>query len=148
MFRLMKVPGILGLALLVTACAKSPDKIAAATISNAAYLGQACSDLTSDYTRTDTELAELEIKQRNAARADVAALIVVGIPVAWMYKGNKADEIANRRGELAAIEGVAADMACELPARVTVEPVIAEEEDSDAGTTRSEFDLEDLDMVD
>ncbi len=146
MFRLMRLPGIAAMVLLVAACAKSPDKIAARTVSNAAWLNRACADLAGDYARIDTDLAALEVKQKKAARADVAALIIVGIPVTWMYKGNKADEIAERRGELAAIEGVASDMSCELPDRVTVEPPVPEEDDTAAAETG--FSIEDMDMVD
>ncbi len=120
-------------ALALSACAKAPSKIAPIAVSEESYAEQTCESLVMETTRIDTELAMLFKKQQKARGMDVAALIIVGIPVTWLYKGSKEPEIAQLKGEMIAIEQTALGHACELPSHADVHlPVEDEIEETSA----------------
>lgn len=133
------------LAVLVTvlsACAKSPGKISPALVTSDIYMSRTCEGLVAETTRIDTDLGTLSASQKKAARADVIALIVVGIPVTWLYKGDKGKQIAQLKGEMLAVEDAALAQGCTLPDHIDVQQVIAEAEEVSEGSPLDDADAD------
>lgn len=127
----------------LSACAKSPGKISPALVTSDIYMSRTCEDLVAETTRIDTDLGTLSASQKKAARADVIALIVVGIPVTWLYKGDKGKQIAQLKGEMLAVEDVAMAQECILPDHIDVQQVTVEAEEISDGSPLDDAD-EDL----
>lgn len=124
----------------LSACAKSPGKISPALVTGDVYMSSTCKDLVAETTRIDTDLGIMSVSQKKAARADVIALIVVGIPVTWLYKGDKGKQIAQLKGEMLAVEDVALAQGCTLPDHTDVRLEISETDDAEGETDGSDTD--------
>ncbi len=96
----------------VAACAKSPDSISAAYISDVTYRSLTCQDLAVESARTNAALARASTQQENARTNDTVGVLLIGVPVSSLSGDNIAPEIARYKGELEAINRVSAQKRC------------------------------------
>lgn len=101
----MKTTAIIALLLLafVTACAKSPESISAAYVSDIPYRSWSCSDLAEEQNRLTAAYATAAKQQENARTNDTVGVILLGLPVSSLSGDNIAPEIARLKGEQEAI---------------------------------------------
>jgi|CZCA01.1.fsa_nt_gi hypothetical protein len=89
--------------LLLTACAKPPEDIAAAVVPTAPYMGKSCAELAALDTKGRQVLAEVEGRQRATAQEDRDAMWAVHIPMGSLRRGDREKEVASAKGDLNAI---------------------------------------------
>lgn len=87
----------------LSGCAKNPAKIQAAYVSLSPYAGMNCAQLADARTRTDAELAKVSKQQRNARTADIAGVLLLGVPAASITGNDQEDEVGRLKGTLIAI---------------------------------------------
>lgn len=94
-------------ALALAACATPPESVAPAPLAGAeaAQIARlSCRDAEAERRKALTLAASLEDAQRAAAEADALAVFLVGLPVASMTGGDRADALAAARGHVAALD--------------------------------------------
>ena len=91
------------LAMLLSACAKTPSSIAPMAVSSSEYTDLSCNQLTSEFTSVSAKLAEAESNQRDKVAADAVVVFLVLIPPSSMTGDYEAD-VARYKGEKIAIE--------------------------------------------
>jgi hypothetical protein len=96
----------------LAACAKSPDSISAAYISDVTYRSLNCQDLAVESARINAALARASTQQENARTNDTVGVLLIGLPVSSMSGDNIAPEIARYKGELEAINRVSTQKRC------------------------------------
>jgi hypothetical protein len=100
--------------LLLTACAKPPEDIAAAVVPVGPYVQKSCVELAALHVERRQALSELEARQRATAQEDRDAMWAVHIPMATVRGGDKAEEVASAKGELEAIASARRSGGCDL----------------------------------
>lgn len=90
--------------LLIAACAKQPDQIAAADIGPNPYLTASCSQLASANLQLTQNLERLSAAQKNAASSDTIGVILLGLPVSSMSGNDKETDIAITKGKIQSVE--------------------------------------------
>ncbi len=122
---------------IITACAKHPDKIEPAHVSEFQYQAYCCDMLAEEYKRVRIETDSVEAQQRSARTRDSASM-GVGMVLFWPaligLAGNKGEpeKLARLRGELKAIERMALRKQCDMHfvrEEVKAEDVEASEKD-------------------
>jgi hypothetical protein len=108
----MRIVAFISAALAVAACAKSPDSISAAYISDVTYRSLTCQDLAVESARVNQALSRASTQQENARSNDTVGVLLIGIPVSSLSGDNIAPEIARYKGELEAINRVQAQKRC------------------------------------
>ena len=103
--------------LALSACAPSPERIEASSVSPALYTGQTCAALVGESVRISRRLEELTGRQTQAANHDTAMTAVSLIlfwPAAFFIgaTGDHATEIARLRGEAEAVASAARARGC------------------------------------
>jgi len=91
-------------ALLLAACAKKPETIAAAYVSPTTYGDYSCSQLAAEARRVDNALATASAAQNKARSNDTVGVIFLGLPVSTLSGGNVADQIAQLKGHKEVLE--------------------------------------------
>lgn len=91
-------------ALLLTACAKKPEKIQAAYVNANPYRQMSCGDLARAETETSALLEKVSQQQRNARHADIAGVLLLGIPAASLVGSDQEETVAKLKGTLIAID--------------------------------------------
>lgn len=86
------------------ACAKQPDQIAAVEIEDHDYARLSCSQLANRKTRIEQDLTNLSAAQKSAASGDAWGVFLLGLPVSSMSGNDKEAAIAIAKGRLQAIE--------------------------------------------
>lgn len=104
---------IVSLAMFTVACAQTPEKVLAFSISEEAYSGKDCAGLSDEANRLGGALDVEYENQRKARSNDAAGVFFLGLPVASMSGQNRSDEIARLKGELNAVENVAQTQSCD-----------------------------------
>lgn len=104
-------------ALSVSACASSPENIAAQYVSPLQYQAYDCVQIRAELVRISGRVSALTGQQRQDANNDamlVAATIVIFWPAAFFVGGNKAkaDELARLKGEYEALQVVGTQKNC------------------------------------
>jgi hypothetical protein len=91
------------IAIAIAGCAKNPAKIQAAYVSTSPYMAMNCAALAEARTKTSAELTKVSQQQRNARNADIAGVLLVGVPAASLTGGDQEDEVGKLKGTLIAI---------------------------------------------
>jgi hypothetical protein len=91
------------IATMVSGCAKAPESIAPAYVSQLTYQDLRCPQLASEEQRLSQALATASKQQNNARTQDTVGVLLLGLPVASMSGDNIAPEIARLKGEQEAI---------------------------------------------
>jgi hypothetical protein len=101
----------------LSACAPSPDSIAASSVSPALYSGQSCAALNAEALRVNDRLADMTGRQARASSSDAtmtAVSLILFWPAAFFIgsQGDHASDIARLRGEAEAIAAAARSRGC------------------------------------
>lgn len=88
----------------LTACAPSPDQIAAAPLPLDTFAGTTCSRAETLLHTAEINLASLEIRQARSARNDALGVVLLGVPTSSLQGGDKSEQIANLKGQINALE--------------------------------------------
>ncbi|WP_246272920.1 hypothetical protein [Oricola thermophila] len=91
------------LAVSVAACAKNPESIAPAYVSEMTYQNFTCQQLVQEQQRLNDAYAVAEAQQKKARSNDIAGVILLGLPVSSMSGDNIAPQIANLKGQQEAV---------------------------------------------
>jgi hypothetical protein len=102
-------------AAVVSACAKSPESIAPAYVSELTYQHLTCDQMGQEMLRLTQALATASTAQEQARSGDIAGVILLGLPVSTLSGANIAPEIARLKGEQEAIQRAALTRNCTLP---------------------------------
>lgn len=94
----------LGLVLLLVACAKAPESIAPAYVSQVSYQSWTCTQLQEEGSRLSNALVEASTQQRNARTNDTLGIIFIGLPVSSLSGDNIAPQVANLKGQIIAVQ--------------------------------------------
>lgn len=98
----------LGAAIVVMCgCAKSPESISPAYISDVPYRNWSCSQLGQEELRLNEALSVASAQQKKARTNDTVGVILIGLPVSSLSGDNIAPEIARLKGELEAVNRAA-----------------------------------------
>jgi hypothetical protein len=108
----------LAIALMLTACASSPDKIAASSVSTLQYQDYNCKQIALELSRVERKVNELYYRLDKTAGND-SAQMAVGMILFWPAlffleggDGPEAAEYARLKGELEALETVSIRKKC------------------------------------
>lgn len=94
----------LSAALVISACAKQPDKIAAVEVGADSYSRYSCLQLQSEKTKISQELENLSARQKSAASGDAWGVFLLGLPLSSMSGGDQEALIAVAKGKVQAID--------------------------------------------
>ena len=95
--------GLFGI-LLISACAKQPDQIAAVEVGADSYSRYSCSQLESEKTKISQELENLSARQKSAASGHAWGVLLLGLPLSSMSGGDQEALIAVAKGKVQAID--------------------------------------------
>lgn len=98
--------------LIVSACAKQPDQIAAAEIGTGGYERFNCRQLATQKTEITQKLANLSASQKNVANGDAWGVFLLGLPISSMSGNDKETAIAVAKGHVQAIERMQEQKSC------------------------------------
>lgn len=103
---MMKPSFYLGLAMVLalSSCAKSPESIQAAYVSDVPFKNWSCSELGEESLRLSSALAVASEQQENARTNDTIGVILIGLPVSSLSGDNIAPQIAQLKGEAKAVQ--------------------------------------------
>ena len=90
--------------LLISACAKQPDQIAAVDIGADSYSRYSCTQLASEKTEISQELENLSAQQKAAANGDAWGVVLLGLPLSSMSGRDQEALIAVAKGKVQAID--------------------------------------------
>ncbi len=99
-FKIFSLCGIL----LMSACAKQPDQIAAVDVGADSYSRSSCAQLVSEKTKIAQELENLSARQKSAASGDAWGVFLLGLPLSSMSGGDQEALIAVAKGKVQAID--------------------------------------------
>lgn len=104
-------------------CAKSPDSIAPAYVSDVPYLTWSCDQLGQESARISSALATASKQQEDARTNDTVGVIFLGLPVSTLSGDNVAPEIARLKGEQNAVRQASIKKNCgTAPAAPAITP--------------------------
>lgn len=113
----MKVVASLALAgCIIAGCAKSPESISAAYVSEVTYRTWDCQTLAEEQHRLSAAYAVAAQQQEKARGNDVVGVVLIGLPVSSLSGDNIAPEIARLKGEQEAIRKTMIMKKCTIPA--------------------------------
>ncbi|WP_157038043.1 MULTISPECIES: hypothetical protein [Chelativorans] len=90
-------------AAVLSACAKTPESISAAYVSEVGYHSWSCTQLGEEQLRLSSAYATAAKQQQQARSNDIAGVILIGLPVSSLSGDNIAPEIARLKGEQEAV---------------------------------------------
>lgn len=99
-------------AFIVAGCAKSPESIAPAYVSQLNYQNLTCQQLAEENARLTQALAVASKQQQNARTNDTVGVILLGLPVSSLSGDNIAPQIADEKGQIEAIRQRQLAMGC------------------------------------
>lgn len=100
------------LALFAAGCAKSPDSIAPAYISDVTYRTWSCADLGAESARLSSALMTASTQQENARTNDTVGVLLIGLPVSSLSGDNIAPQIADLKGRIEAVHVASVERHC------------------------------------
>jgi hypothetical protein len=103
---------LVAIAVLLGGCAKSPESIAPAYVSDITYRPLSCNDLAIESARLNQALARASTQQEQARGNDTVGIILLGLPVSSLSGDNVAPEVARLKGELEAIHRASLQKKC------------------------------------
>ena len=92
---------VLGIGL--SACAKAPESIAPAFVSQHTYTALDCQQLALEATNLDRALNEVSAQQKKARRNDTLGVLLIGLPVSTFTGDNVAQQVASVKGHREAV---------------------------------------------
>ena len=98
---------------LVSACAKRPENIAAVQMDTASFERLSCRQLAQEETKIRNDLDAMSAAQNSAATSDAWGVFLLGIPWSSMSGNDKEALIAVAKGRLDAIDLVQVTKGCE-----------------------------------
>ena len=107
----IKIMFTLVIAVVLSACASPPSRIAPVAVATSEYDGLSCSQLASELSRVSTNLAEAERRQRNAVAGDAFTVFLVLVPASALA-GDSEAEVARLKGEEIALTNSLARRSC------------------------------------
>ena len=108
---------IITISIAAAACAKNPESIAPAYVSEVNYQGYSCQQLAQEQQRLNEAYTVAEAQQKKARSNDIAGVILLGLPVSSMSGDNIAPQIANLKGQQEAVRKTMISRNCEpMPA--------------------------------
>jgi len=99
-------------AVVLSACAKQPENIAAAAMPTAPYERMSCAELAGHALAKTQQIEGLSAEQRDAASGDALGVFLLGLPLSSMSGGDQETAIAIARGEMNAITAVQQSRGC------------------------------------
>ena len=96
----------------LSGCAKSPESISPAYISEVGYLNWSCQQLAEEDGKLRNALAVASTQQENARTNDTVGVLLIGLPVSSLSGDNIAPEIARLKGEAEAIRKASVRKSC------------------------------------
>lgn len=90
--------------LLISACAKQPDQIAAVDVGADSYSRHSCTQLIAEKTNISQNLENLSARQKSAASGDALGVFLLGLPLSSMSGGDQEALIAVAKGKVQAID--------------------------------------------
>lgn len=103
-------------AIILAACAKSPESISPAYVSLLAYDDLDCGQLVQEEANVSRALLSASEQQRDARTNDTVGVILLGLPVSTLSGGNVADQIASLKGQQVALQQVMVRKRCTVAA--------------------------------
>lgn len=97
---------------IVGACAKEPDKIAATPMEDSAYSNMSCRSLATTRLDIQQQLDNLSASQKSAANGDAWGVFLLGLPVSSMSGNDKEAAISVAKGKIQAIDRVRERKGC------------------------------------
>lgn len=101
--RAITMVGAAFLSALMVGCSPNPTRIDPKPVPVMGYTSMSCTELSSLHTVDVSKLQTEDVEQRSARRSDAWGVLLLGLPVGRMAGGNRADEIAELKGEIIAI---------------------------------------------
>jgi hypothetical protein len=102
--RVRHAAGFAVLAAMLASCAQTPEEVRPAYASSVAYESWTCRQLGEEQARLQAALRGASSQQSQTRSNDVAGWLLLGLPVGSMSGGNVAPEIANYKGQIAAVQ--------------------------------------------
>jgi hypothetical protein len=102
--RVRHAAGFVVLATMLASCAQTPEEVRPAYVSSVAYESWTCRQLGEEQARLQAALTGASSQQSQTRSNDVAGWVLIGLPVGSMSGGNVAPEIANYKGQIAAVQ--------------------------------------------
>jgi len=90
--------------LVITGCAGRASSVAPANVSAEEYSGMSCDATRAERSSARDKNNSLTRKQNNAATMDAASVVLVLLPLGSVFGGDVSGELAQAKGELAALE--------------------------------------------
>lgn len=87
----------------IAGCAKAPESIAPAYVSELTYQPLSCEQLAGEQMRLNAAYANAAKQQNQARTNDTVGVILIGLPVSSMTGDNIAPEVARLKGEQEAV---------------------------------------------
>lgn len=95
---------VAALAALAAGCAKSPESIAPAYVSDRIYNDLDCGQLAEEQRNLQSALSVASQQQSDARTNDIVGVVLLGLPVSTLSGGNVAYQVADLKGHLRAVE--------------------------------------------
>lgn len=105
--------------MLLAACAKAPEKIAAVAMPDEPYRSMQCAQLQDERHRSSLTLSTLSKQQTDASTGDAVGVLLLGVPTASLTGGDRETELAVEKGKMAAIERAIAAQGCQRQAKAS-----------------------------
>lgn len=90
--------------LILCACARAPDSIPAADYPRFAVAMVPCETIDSEISKSRDYLAKISATQLATRRRDKWGVAILGLPIGRLSRGDRAQEIANTKGRIKALE--------------------------------------------
>lgn len=94
----------LALVALAASCAKSPESIAPAYVSDRLYQGLDCDQLAEEQANLQAALSTASQAQSDARTNDIVGIVLLGLPVSTLSGGNVAYQVADLKGQIRAVQ--------------------------------------------
>ncbi|UJQ95240.1 hypothetical protein [Mariluticola halotolerans] len=99
-------------ALIVTGCAKRPETIAPAYVSEVTYSHLDCGQLAKEQQQLNHAYTTAAQAQNDAATGDAVGVLFLGLPTSTLSGGNIAAQIADLKGRQQAVQQVMISKKC------------------------------------
>lgn len=108
----MRVLAAVAVVCFVAGCAKTPESISPAYVSDVGYRSWSCANLAGEQQRLASALASASTEQSQARTTDIVGVVLIGIPVSSLSGGNIAPQIARLKGEQEAVRKAMLSKGC------------------------------------
>lgn len=99
---------------LVAGCAKRPESIAPAYVSNLPYQNLSCSQIAEEMARVNAAYTLAAQQQNDAATGDAWGVFLIGMPTSTLSGSNVAAQVASLKGQQTALHETAIRKNCTI----------------------------------